>query len=88
MESIVIRGLDGPRYNGTVWTVSEGQTDLALYETRKEAERQARNEWALPGQEIKVVSTTGKVETLRAEDRSKQRQRGGGHGGPFGGGLF
>ncbi len=85
METLKVMGLDGPAYDRTQWAVVEGGENLDLYDTRKKAISMARSRWARPGQKIKVVSTTGKVEVIREGDPSKQRQRGGGGWG--GGGL-
>lgn len=65
MPPIIIRGLDGPAVSGTKWVISEGMTDLEQTDTRKEAVQRARNKWAAPGQQIKVVGTTGKVDVVR-----------------------
>lgn len=65
MPPITIRGLSGPAVNGTVWVISEGSRDLEQVDTRKEAESKARNLWAAPGQQIKVVTTTGQIDVIR-----------------------
>lgn len=91
MDPIIIRGLDGPAVNGTVWVIGEGAQDLEELPTRKEAIQRARSKWAMPGQEIKVVSTTGSVEVIRQANPSKQpaaHDAGGGPGGGLFGGFF
>lgn len=86
MDSITIRGLDGPAINGTVWVISEGATDLEETDTRREAVQRARSTWAAPGQGIKVVNTHGKVDVIREGDPDQQpAPPSGGNGG---GGLF
>jgi len=86
MDSITIRGLDYPDRSGTVWVIGEGPQDLEEVQTRKQAIKRARNKWAMPGQRIKVVSTTGRVEIIREADPSKQPAA---HdAGAKGGGLF
>lgn len=84
---IVIMGLDGPAVNGTVWDIREGQQDLERVNTRREAERRARNKWAAPDQGIKVVNTNGKVEWLRQGSAGGTTVDDGG-GGLFGGWSF
>jgi len=76
MESIIVLGVDGPAVTGTKWIIREGQQDLEQVDTRKEAERRARNKWAMPGQEIRLVNTKGKTTTLRQANPSKQPTNG------------
>lgn len=74
METIIIMGLDGPAVSGTEWLIREGQQELEQVGTRQEAIDRARNKWAAPGQEIRLVNTVGSHETIRREDPSKQPQ--------------
>jgi len=88
MESIKIYGLEPDYASGTVWVISEGMSDLEEVSTRREAVRRARNKWSMPGQEIRVVGPTGKVDVVRQENPSGQPNREGTDDGLFGSGLF